>query len=263
MAPPSPLPLHGRTLSVTARPLTPAAFAPFGDVVQNPRPDVHPAQYADADADAAAAAGPLPYDAVAANQGSAIKYQHVARLANTYDRAPSGVPAVPVMNLFVCAARSLSSSSSFEVTVLERHPFTTQTFSPISATAARQGLVHDRRPHAYLVIVAPSRAPSASPRQDGEDGGKTPTNPPDLANVQAFVATTNQAVTYAAGTWHAPMVALGPAGSTVDFVVAQFANGVADDDCQEVTFGARGRNDGAIHVLVPVSREQQPAPSRL
>ena len=43
-----------------------------------------------------------------------------------------------------------------------------------------------------------------------------------------------QAVTYGAGTWHAPMVALGEKGTAVDFVVVQFANGVAVEDCQEV-----------------------------
>lgn len=41
-----------------------------------------------------------------------------------------------------------------------------------------------------------------------------------------------QAVTYGAGTWHAPMVVLG--AKRVDFVVVQHVNGVSGDDCQEV-----------------------------
>ncbi|KAF3345269.1 Signal recognition particle 68 kDa protein [Verticillium dahliae VDG2] len=57
------------------------------------------------------------------------------------------------------------------------------------------------------------------------------------------------AVTYGAGTWHAPMVALGPQGTSVEFVVTQFANGVADEDCQEVVLGAG--EDGSVVVQVP------------
>jgi ureidoglycolate lyase len=58
---------------------------------------------------------------------------------------------------------------------------------------------------------------------------------PDLRRLRAFVATATQAVTYGAGTWHAPMVALGDkVTNAMDFVVVQFANGVAVEDCQEV-----------------------------
>jgi len=59
-------------------------------------------------------------------------------------------------------------------------------------------------------------------------------NPPDLDHVRAFIARGDQAVTYAAGTWHAPMVVLGP--RRVDFVVTQFVNGVPEEDTQEVAF---------------------------
>lgn len=47
------------------------------------------------------------------------------------------------------------------------------------------------------------------------------------------MATGNQAVTYGAGTWHAPMVVVGD--RPVDFVVVQFANGVGIEDCQEIS----------------------------
>ena len=55
--------------------------------------------------------------------------------------------------------------------------------------------------------------------------------PPDLANLKAFVARGDQAVTYGVGTWHAPMIVLGK--RRVDFVVTQFINGT-EDDCEEV-----------------------------
>lgn len=70
------------------------------------------------------------------------------------------------------------------------------------------------------------------------DGGKRETivvhDPPDLENMQAFLARPGQAVTYAAGTWHAPMAVLGR--QRVDFVVVQFMNGIGEEDCQEVQF---------------------------
>ncbi|KAI1462615.1 ureidoglycolate hydrolase [Annulohypoxylon moriforme] len=145
--------------------------------------------------------------------------------------------------MFVCGARQLipdqrtgaSNSSSgsdgglFEVKILERHPFTTQTFVPM-------GVGPESR---YLVIVAPSRAPDSPdknfpvPTGDGLPGRGLP----DLKGLRAFVATGAQAVTYGAGTWHAPMAALGPAGSAIDFVVVQFANDEAIEDCQEVALG--------------------------
>ncbi|KAK4133782.1 ureidoglycolate hydrolase, partial [Trichocladium antarcticum] len=254
---------------IEAAPLTREAFAPFGDVIENQRPDVHPSS---------ASAHPcLPFDGISANQSSAIKYQHVSRNINLYDQAPSGQPGQPVMNMFVCAARArippppqtdpaptrprprpppptplrappLLLPSTFPVSVLERHPYTTQTFIPLTPphhTPATQ------QHHTYLVIVAPTlpapgpdstlpvptRIPSPSTHYPRPLPGP---GLPDLARLRAFVATRAQAVTYAAGTWHAPMVALGAAGTAVDFVVVQFANGVAGEDCQEVVLASSG-----------------------
>lgn len=65
---------------------------------------------------------------------------------------------------------------------------------------------------------------------------------PDLNNIQAFIARGDQAVTYNAGTWHAPMVVLGE--KPIDFVVVQYANGVANDDCQEVEITASDGGEG-------------------
>ncbi|KAK3906717.1 ureidoglycolate hydrolase [Staphylotrichum tortipilum] len=233
------------------------AFAPFGDVVENPRPDIHPS--------AADKAHPLPFDAVVANQGSAVKYQHVSRQVNLYDQAPSGRPGSAITSMFVCAARaripdpapipplppaatpapdsalSWRSGSgpppgpaAFPVAILERHPYTTQTFMPLTTDPTAR----------YLVIVAPSLPPAP---EDTLPGPTTPppssagyprplpgSGMPDLRGVRAFVAHAAQAVTYGAGTWHAPMVALGEAGTAIDFVVVQFANGVGLEDCQEV-----------------------------
>lgn len=115
----------------------------------------------------------------------------------------------------------------FDVRILERHPYTTQTFSPL-------GLAGTDPDTYYLVIVAPTLEGTSIV---GSEPTKTIHNPPDLANVKAFVARGDTAVTYGVGTWHAPMAVIGR--KRVDFVVSQFANGVGEDDCQEVVFGER------------------------
>lgn len=227
----------GLALALTAESLTPEAFAPFGNVVSNPRPALHPSA-------AAASPSSLPPNAISANQGTAVQYRDVSAVRNLYDQAPSRDRSVPKMSIFSCAARDLAAgsggSSRFGVHVLERHPFTTQTFTPVASSASR-----------YLVIVAPSLEPSRDDeglvvplRGDGLPGRGLP----DVRGLKAFVAGPHQAVTYGAGTWHAPMVVLGEPGTKLDFVVFQFASGVPDEDCQLVEFEGAG---GSIDVLIP------------
>lgn len=262
--------------------LTQSSFSQFGTVIENPAHSSLPR----------AQRGPSP-QAVSANQGSALKFLDVTHMSNLYNVAPSKKPAKAVMNMFVCAPRELrphepseSMPSSwgdldfdeedygnmdrelFDVQILERHPFTTQTFIPM-------GLSGSERHTQYIVIVAPTLPASASRRHTGRpppyptpnhkkqnsikeifararpspftneaapppnyftrlDPSARPKGPglPDLKNLRAFVATGNQAVTYGAGTWHAPMVVIGE--RPIDFVVVQFANGVGMEDCQEV-----------------------------
>ncbi|KAK3937406.1 ureidoglycolate hydrolase [Diplogelasinospora grovesii] len=253
MASPLTIKLDGQAITVNAVPLNQAAFAPFGDVIENPRPDLHPST--------AGASSALPSNAVVANQGSAIKYQHVSRMRNLYEQAPSGQPGAAIMSMFVCAARQLRGSEperaeTFSVEVLERHPYTTQTFIPLTGDASKR----------YLVIVAPSLPPSMAdqdlPTPDAT--GLPGRGLPDLRGLRAFVATAQQAVTYGAGTWHAPMVALGPRGTAIDFVVVQFANGVGVEDCQEVYFTPSSSSPsekrtagGGVVVNVPA---QEPVP---
>ncbi|KAJ9139012.1 hypothetical protein NKR19_g7605 [Coniochaeta hoffmannii] len=230
------LDLGGLDVQVAASGLSQSAFARFGSVIENPEPDLHPASLTNS--------GNLPFHPVSANQGSAIKYQHVSRMVNLYRQSSARGEAV--MNMFVCAARRLNPPGTFNVTILERHPFTTQTFIPLSSHPEIK----------YLVIVAPSLPPTPKDESlpvpvgapDAASAAATNGQPPhvplpgrglpDLRNLKAFVATAGQAVTYGPGTWHAPMVALGPEGTTVDFVVVQFANGVPIEDCQEVVLSS-------------------------
>jgi len=245
---------------IALEPLTQDDFAPFGTVIENPT------HIQDGTIQ-------LPANAVYANQGTAIKVLDVTQMTNYYNEARSQVPGKAVMNMFICSPRKLRSKQSlsesvfvgsstqtitddegyFDVNIVERHPYTSQTFIPV-------GLDKNDASTCYLVIVAPTRETSSTEQPDAANflerareslsqfgsalttttaapATQTPSNrkgsgPPDLTNIRAFIARGNQAVTYAAGTWHAPMVVLGT--KSVDFVVVQFANGIGEEDCQEM-----------------------------
>ena len=267
-------------MRIPVKPLEPHAFAPFGTVIQNP--------------EHARSAVPVHHNVVSANQGSALKYINVSHLTDHYHLAPSKKPARSVINMFVCSPRHLEdtgisngsgvelggSSSVYPVQILERHPFTSQTFIPT-------GLSIDDTTTRYLVIVAPTLPNSAgadagealpyplqvpqrrwsivdlfskvrpshvmnashpscssAPAISGLQRPKGPGNP-DLSRVEAFIANGSQSVTYGPGTWHAPMVVLGL--KSIDFVVVQYLNDVALEDCQEI---AIKRDAGGLQVVI-------------
>ncbi|EKD20559.1 uncharacterized protein L3040_004150 [Drepanopeziza brunnea f. sp. 'multigermtubi'] len=265
------IPGPARELVLTPEALNQAAFAEFGTVIENPAPSLVPSSRISS----------LPPNAVQANQGSALKYLDVTHMEDYYPLAPSKVASKAVMNMFVCAPRrpllpshghahghghghadTRSPEGHFPIEILERHPYTTQTFIPLGLSAAETHRVR------YLVIVAPSLpataadqhlpvpsspAAAAAPAARDELPGR---GLPDLRRVKAFFATGAQAVTYGAGTWHAPMVVVG--GRPIDFVVVQFANGVGIEDCQEAELAA----ENGPQLLVAV-RVQPQTPLKL
>ena len=156
---------------VAAQCITREAFAPFGDLVS-------------------AGLGP----GATANQGTAIRSDFCARLENTRADAEA--------NLAVF--RSMARTLPVDISLLERHPASTQTFLPMICTR-------------YLVCVAP-------PLPDGA---------PDVARVLAFVCDPGQGISYHRGTWHHPIVAL---DGTADFVMLAWEAGTSLD-CQEHPLG--------------------------
>ncbi|RDW84604.1 ureidoglycolate hydrolase-like protein [Coleophoma cylindrospora] len=228
---------------LSTRSLCQDEFSSFGTVIENPAPSIVPSsQITD-----------LPPNAVQANQGSALKYLDVTHMVDLYTSAPSQQAAKPVMNMFVCAPRTLLPSvdgeidGHFEVKILERHPYTTQTFIPLGLSPLEYGEA------SYLVVVAPSLAASTAdeslpvPEATSEFRNLPGRGLPDLSRLQAFIANGSQAVTYGAGTWHAPMVAIGR--RPITFVVVQAANGVALEDCQEAEW--KSKEDARLLVAVP------------
>lgn len=230
--------LTSPSLNLIPEPLTRDGFAPFGTSIIPPLPRTttrppnplssHPTH-------------PLVPAPVAANQLSALKYSPISPLTNNYPpQCPSKQPSEARMTMFSCFPRTLRTATTasaktgaekkkvFDVGILERHPYTTQTFSPL-------GLSYDHKDETcYLVIVAPTLKGEVATATTEAGEKVSIRDPPDLSRLRAFVASGGEAVTYGAGTWHAPMVVVGK--RRVDFVVVQFVNGVADEDCQEVCF---------------------------
>jgi len=126
-------------------PLTAEAFKPFGDVIEATDNTQH----------------------FTINQGFAERFHRLAQVDVTTD---GGQPAI---SIFKARARALP----LQLSVLEKHPFGSQAFMPLSG-------------HAYVVVVAL--------------GGDAP----DLATLTCFMASAQQGVNYAKGTWHHPLLAL-------------------------------------------------------
>src|ERR1700761_3079905 len=106
--------MTGRRVPIEA--LTVDGFAPFGSVLENPA------------LSGAATAG------VQANQGTATKYADITAIENYYHLALSNRPSRVSVSMFICSPRQLrhqEGESLLDIKVLERHPYTTQTFVPL------------------------------------------------------------------------------------------------------------------------------------
>lgn len=132
-----------------------------------------------------------------ANQGTAIKLSQVSDITRYGNIKPE---TTPNLNLFRCFPRPHLKRSFLEdkldelqhtVHVLEKHPFSSQTFLPMGRAGNEL---------AYLIVVA-------LPKRGETD--KDILNEPDFSTLRAFICKGNQAVTYGQGVWHAPMIVVG------------------------------------------------------
>ena len=131
---------------VIAEPLTAAAFAPFGQVLGAER----------------GAGRDI-------NLGTAVRFDRAARLENMRPAAE------PNLAVFRVAAQTLP----FTLTLLERHPHSTQAFLPLRAAR-------------WLICAVPSY----------------PDGTPDPAGLRAFLARDDQGINLRPGVWHHPILAL-------------------------------------------------------
>ncbi|WP_411033016.1 ureidoglycolate lyase [Shinella sp. BYT-45] len=142
---------------LTIQPLTQQAFAPFGSVIE---------------------ADPAAMRHI--NGGTTERYHALA------EAEAVGEDARVVINIFRGSPRAFP----YEVGMMERHPFGSQSFSPL-----------DDRP--WLVVVA------------GDEGGR-PGRP------QVFRAGGRQGVNYRRNVWHHPLIAV---GAVSDFLVVDRLGG--------------------------------------
>lgn len=136
---------------IVARPLTREAFAPFGDVIDTTGDNHYPI-----------------------NEGKCERHHALAR-------AEAGGPnGHVIINLF----KGTPYSFPLQLSMVERHPFGSQAFMPLS-------------PRPFLVVVC----------ADGPDGPGTP---------NAFITAPGQGVNYRRNLWHGVLT---PIGEPQDFVV--------------------------------------------
>ncbi|KAH9935328.1 allantoicase [Fomitopsis serialis] len=178
-----------------ALPLTPEAFAPFGQVVQ-------------AYSDLNAVPSPRATRITGANQGTAVKFHKLALLESSY---PADTGATSGLSIYRCKPIEVAPGGQWEVKLLERHPCTNQAFIPMGGG---EGL--DSPGETYLVIVA----------KNGAD------DKPDLQSMRAFIATAGQGIVYNTGIWHHPMAVI---DRTMDFTCVETQVGNGDKlDCEIV-----------------------------
>ncbi|MBI4057157.1 MAG: ureidoglycolate lyase [Elusimicrobia bacterium] len=129
---------------------------------------------------------------VSANMGTAKRFNHLTKVANLRPKRAK---------LNVCLFRC-RPHRKFPITIklLERHPFSTQVFIPM--TGAKR----------YLVVVSLGK------------------EKPDLNSLSAFIATGSQGISYKPGVWHHPLIAL---DKPTDFGCLIWENGTKED-CQVV-----------------------------
>lgn len=139
------------TRTLTARPLTREAFAPFGDVLDTDWQNHYPI-----------------------NAGKCERYHDLARAEAT------GTDARVILSIF----RGTPYAFPLTLSMMERHPFGSQAFMPLS-------------PRPFLVVVA-------------HDENGVPGEP------HAFVTAPAQGVNYKRNLWHAVLT---PIGAPQDFLV--------------------------------------------
>lgn len=193
------------TRRIPILPLTRAGFEPYGLVIQS---------HLDS------RASPREIRSKPVNFGTAIKFDHVARVGATSKLAD------PNLCLFSCQPWepkrmdvSGSTRLSWRLKGLERHQFSSQTFIPISthlgtADPADQSEFRSKPDGEYIIVVAL------------DDDGK-----PNKETIRAFLGRKSQGISYFENVWHAPLIAI---GNRMDFGCLVYETGDPKLDCELV-----------------------------
>jgi ureidoglycolate hydrolase len=215
-------------LELSLTPLTAEAFAPYGDVVS--LPDVQRTKMA----------------ASSANQGTASRYNYVAKLVNS--RNSGAKPNLCLFNstppeslsFTASVVKELTAKSAdgqglrvdtlspymkpFSIRLLERHPNSSQIFVPLKSS-----------PFGYIVIVSCAKDGTAA----HQGHNRQVINPPDVSSLVAFWAQPWQAVNYHPNVWHHPIITLGTSTQFVCLVWESASAGLSNnlvEDTEEFHF---------------------------
>jgi ureidoglycolate lyase len=177
------------------QPLTAAAFAPYGQVVEAPEGAPHrlinaglAKRFDSAARIDTGAAGGLPLISIFRARPQAHASGNVDGGVNADADADGGGVSVEIAG---------TPPAQIALQLLERHSLGSQLFMPLS-------------PQSFVVVVAP-----AGP-------------PPTAQALRAFLASPGQGVNLARGTWHHPLLVLQPA----DFLVIERQSPAAQEDCE-------------------------------
>ncbi|PFH53826.1 hypothetical protein AMATHDRAFT_45281 [Amanita thiersii Skay4041] len=147
-------------------PLTPEAFAPYGQVLQ---------AYTGGDS------VPKGVRVTSANSGSATKFHKLSILNSAY---PEHSDASTGISMYRCKPlEDFAEDGTVVLTLLERHSYTNQAFIPLGRGKGGESLSDPAEK--YLVVVA----------RNGTN------DQPDMETLRGFVATTAQGVVYDMGIW--------------------------------------------------------------
>ncbi|KAJ9112719.1 hypothetical protein QFC22_006221 [Naganishia vaughanmartiniae] len=189
--------------SIACASLTTEGFAEFGHVVQG---------YDSAET------APAYARVAVSSEFKNVKCMDLAPVDETY---PEEANATTGISVFRCTPKDgMQKGKPWSVKLMERHPFTDQTFLPMGLTTIK-GKGEEPLPEgaAYIVIVA----------KTGKD------DRPDPSTLKAFYCNANQGVHYARGIWHHPMLTV---GGPIDFACVEAQIGHKGDprDCELLEF---------------------------
>ncbi|WVR06223.1 allantoicase [Kwoniella sp. DSM 27419] len=185
--------LSGGPSSISPESITPDNFAPFGHIITTTPSASHT-------------------DSESSPDGKTTKNNCLAPLVSTY---PADSGAVTAIGVYRATKKvGLERGKTFDVRLMERHPYTSQAFLPMGKAEWTGKSEEVLAPGGeFLVIVA----------QNGAD------DKPDPATIRSFIMPANTGLSYAPGVWHHPVLIL---DSTLDLacIETQISTGVHDVD---------------------------------
>ena len=154
------------TLKLTPEALTPESFQLFGEVLSTDNKE-----------------------SITINDGFASKFPDIVKLDTKEDSGETSV------HIFVAKKRQFP----LQITMLENHPFFSQTFIPKNNTP-------------FIVVVAP------------------PSQEPVIENIKAFITDGDQGISYSRGVWHFPLISM---NDNSEFIVLDRKNNINVDTLEQ------------------------------